>query len=119
MSYDISSQVQNARSRAELALEDQQRLEFLRTLHESGLRLTPWEDGFVKDFATAPRGFTPAQRDKADELKKTIPKPFMNRDQFIYRHSKFPPTTQNIFLLGFMAGVALMIIVALVVTVIP
>lgn len=36
----------------------------------------------------------------------------MPRQQFIHRHSKFPPTAQNIFLLGLLAGVAIVAIVA-------
>ena len=74
MSYDISTKIQNARSRAEFAaqeeLEDSARMEFLRRLHQAGLKLTPWETQFVNDFIASPRGFTPKQRESVDEIKK-------------------------------------------------
>jgi hypothetical protein len=41
----------------------------------------------------------------------------MNSQQFIYRHSKFPPTLQNIFLLGLAAGAALVGIVVVLISI--
>ncbi len=43
----------------------------------------------------------------------------MTTQQFIHRHSKFPPTTQNVFLLGLAAGAALVSIVAVLVSFSP
>jgi hypothetical protein len=43
----------------------------------------------------------------------------MTKQQFIHRHLKFQPTTQNLFLLGLAAGAALVTIVAVLVSLFP
>jgi hypothetical protein len=43
----------------------------------------------------------------------------MTKQHFLYRHSKFPPTTQNVFLLGLAAGAALVAIAAVLVSLFP
>lgn len=81
MSYDISNQVQNTRSRAELRLqeklEDEAREKFLHTLYTAKragkVTLTEYEDKFVEDWAAVPlslKWWTPGRRNVADEMKR-------------------------------------------------
>ena len=77
MSYDISSQVQNARSRAELRAqtetEDKARDVFMATMAQHGKTLTDFEERFVENWAASLRSkpwWTPKRRDVADELKR-------------------------------------------------
>ena len=56
----------------QLEMEDRERVRFLKRLDDSDrVTVTDWEAQFIESFLTAPRGFTPAQRDKVDQMRRT------------------------------------------------
>jgi len=76
MSYDITTKIINARSRADLRaqqeMDDAERDEFMRGFSKN-ITLTEFEASFVENWAASPKSqkwWTPKRRDVADELRR-------------------------------------------------